>query len=546
LHSLKDSQDQPLYECWQDKHSIPPGQDWWKAIVKGIEDCQIFIFMLSRESAQNENCRAELSYARRRNRPILPIVLHNEFDYNPTTGKNDIVYWELLPPELNDIRAQFLFYEGAMFVKMLAEACAEFDRKGYRDIPAEPPTDPRESGQQPRDTASLYDQACDAALKMDLPTAERRFQQLIDWGDRHFTEDAYEWMQLLRDYSQLALMDERANTRHKIPALWATYRAKFPKPFIALFDPRDFRSRYDDPQPPPPPVRAQPVAPPPTDPARHAELVHSIIGRPFEWCPVTAGEVTIADGIGKKQVKPFWMAKYPVTNSQFKVFVEAGGYQERQWWTDLGWQAREQGWVWDGGKSDFVPGQQPWSKPRYWDDAKFNQDEQPVVGVSFWEGLAFANWLSAAVVRTGYIPSVGAQHAAPLPMTIRLPTEAEWQHAAQGDDGRIYPWGNNWDCARCTNSVSPCNNDKTTPVRYYGSKGASPFGVVDMAGNVWEWCLTEYDSGRNDDLNNSNRRVLRGGSWWNSNTNWFRCDYRSWSHPDVRVNNDGFRLSFSY
>src|SRR5690242_8538981 len=87
LRLLKNPDDTPVYDVWQDKTHIMPGDDWWRSIGQAIIDCQIFVFMVSAESCRNINCRAELSYARKRNRPVLPVVLENEFIYRPETGK---------------------------------------------------------------------------------------------------------------------------------------------------------------------------------------------------------------------------------------------------------------------------------------------------------------------------------------------------------------------------------------------------------------------------------------------------------------------------
>jgi formylglycine-generating enzyme required for sulfatase activity len=126
-----------------------------------------------------------------------------------------------------------------------------------------------------------------------------------------------------------------------------------------------------------------------------------------------------------------------------------------------------------------------------------------------------------------------------------LPTEDQWQYAAQGDDGREYPWGPKWDGSRCNNKVGQKGIGKTTPVRQYEGKGDSPFGVVDMAGNVWEWCLTDYDNKTNDVNSFANRRVLRGGSWNINSADFFRCVDRGWFDPLLRDNYFGFRVSRS-
>jgi formylglycine-generating enzyme required for sulfatase activity len=207
----------------------------------------------------------------------------------------------------------------------------------------------------------------------------------------------------------------------------------------------------------------------------------------------------------------YWISKYPITNGQFAKFIEAGGYKNQQWWTPAGWAQREK---------------DKWTEPRYWTYSQWNRAEQPVVGVSWYESVAFCLWLSDV---TGE--------------KIMLPTEEQWQYAAQGTDGREYPWGKQWDASRCNNNVDSKGIGKTSPVRQYEGKGDSPFGVVDMAGNVWEWCLTDYSNKTNNINNDATSRVIRGGSWYFDDSDWFRCDYRlDWNPLDGNLVS-GFRLS---
>lgn len=262
-------------------------------------------------------------------------------------------------------------------------------------------------------------------------------------------------------------------------------------------------------------LAAEAPAPPKPAPAKPTSV--ALLPAPFAWVEIPSGRGTMqTDESGVTLAIPterYWIAKYPVTNAQFRLFIEAGGYQTERWWTAAGWQERQR---------------EKWTQPRFWTDRDFNGAEQPVVGVSWFEAVAFCRWLSEA---TGE--------------DIMLPTQAQWQYAAQGDDGRAYPWGDAWDCKRCNNSVSPCDSRRTTPVRAYEGKGDSSFGVVDMAGNVWEWCLTDDDDGTNIVDSISNSRVLRGGSWYDDSTEYFRCVYRFGVSPDLWVNGWGFRLALS-
>jgi formylglycine-generating enzyme required for sulfatase activity len=222
----------------------------------------------------------------------------------------------------------------------------------------------------------------------------------------------------------------------------------------------------------------------------------TILPTPFDWIKIPG--------------KSYSIAKYPITNAQYAKFIEAEGYQNSNWWTNSGWAQCEK---------------RKWVEPRYWNDKEWNSAEQPVVGISWHEAVAFCHWVSAELQRN-----------------ILLPTEEQWQYAAQGDDNRTYPWGNDWNCENCNNSVKPCKSTTTTSVLYYEGKINSPFGVVDMVGNVWEWCLTDYMDRVNDINVNATLYTVRGGSWSNQTIDSFRCDCRDGYGPNLRYSSGGFRI----
>jgi formylglycine-generating enzyme required for sulfatase activity len=183
----------------------------------------------------------------------------------------------------------------------------------------------------------------------------------------------------------------------------------------------------------------------------------------------------------------FWIYKTPVTNAQYRQGVEAGTCT-------------------------------PPHKTKYYDNPAYAN--HPVVYVDWYQAKAYCEWVGG-----------------------RLPTEAEWEKAARGTDGRIYPWGNDWDENKLNSYEA--GPGRTTEVGSY-SAGASPYGALDMAGNVWEWTgslAKEYpyrvDDGR-EDMEADSNRVLRGGCWRNYRRR-SRCAARGDRPPDYFFSNLGFR-----
>lgn len=196
-------------------------------------------------------------------------------------------------------------------------------------------------------------------------------------------------------------------------------------------------------------------------------------------------------------VEPFAIARYPVTNAQYAVFVQATGREP----------------------------------PRHWEGSQPppHLANHPVVHVTWHDAVAYCRWLSQETGRE-----------------YRLPTEAEWERAARGaTDRREWPWGDEWDSERCNTAES--GPGTTTPVGVYPA-GASPEGVLDVAGNVWEWCSSlyrpyPYDAGDGrENTEAEGSRVLRGGSWNGIQTT-ARCAFRGRIHPDVRFGHVGFRCA---
>lgn len=517
LSLLKYDDGTPRYTTWQDKHNLPPASpNWWDAIVDAIEQCEIFVFNLSHASLQSEICRAELEYARKRNRPIIPVVLDGEFFLNAETGRWDLpqATWALVPEWLK--QAQFLFYVAGEFCDKFQEAVAVFERNWPRDIPAPRPLNP-DSKSVHGSNHALYDAACDYARRLALTDAEKHFDVLVRRNDSDYEEAAAWWLQVIRTYAELIELDDRHSASFVFKKKWTAYSALFPREFLdePIFDPKGFAKREQTSSAAVAPSSAASFTAPPVVQSTRLRSI-DLLPAPFAWIEIPGGRGTMQTNESNVALaiptERYWIARYPVTNAQFALFVEAGGYSTERWWTVEGWKQRQKN---------------RWTQPPYWTYSDWNDAEQPVIKVSWYEAVAFCLWLSDV---TGE--------------KIMLPTEAQWQYAAQGDDGRAYPWGEEWDSKRCNNNVDGKGIRKPTPVRRYEGRGDSPFGVVDMAGNVWEWCSTAYESDKND-LNGTDVRMLRGGSWYDHSTFKFRCDSRIRGLPDLRNLNWGFRLALS-
>ncbi|MHB9132966.1 MAG: formylglycine-generating enzyme family protein [Armatimonadota bacterium] len=169
----------------------------------------------------------------------------------------------------------------------------------------------------------------------------------------------------------------------------------------------------------------------------------------------------------------FWVYKYPVTVAQYRAFCEANGRE----------MPPEPEWGW--------------------------QDDHPMVNVTWDDAQAYATWAG-----------------------VSMPDEDQWEKAARGDDARLWPWGNDAEAARCVNAA---NSKSTQPVGSH-PEGASPYGVMDMAGNVWEWCTTRlgalevampaHAAAQRRSPAPRSLHVLRGGSWLSGYVEYLRCAYR--------------------
>ena len=256
----------------------------------------------------------------------------------------------------------------------------------------------------------------------------------------------------------------------------------------------------------------------------------------FDWVTIPGGEFIMGSDTKydpeasqnempqhKLYLAEYRIARVPVTVAQFAQFASATGYRTR---------AEQEGgaWVWNGSGFDWVEGAN-WQHPRGPGDRVANQPSHPAATLSWHDAQAFCRWAG-----------------------VRLPTEAEWEKAARGTDGRIWPWGDN----PPDDTLCNFNNrvGTTTPVGSY-VEGKSPYGMLDMAGNVWEWVSSlwgmrentpdygypyDRDDGReHPEEPDAVMRVLRGGAW-DQKRGRVRCASRGMCDPSHSADVGGFRV----
>jgi serine/threonine-protein kinase len=229
-----------------------------------------------------------------------------------------------------------------------------------------------------------------------------------------------------------------------------------------------------------------------------ADQIRTLIGPDGkEYVQVPAGEFQMGGAENdsptrRVYVDGFYISRHPVTNAEYHAFAEATGYR----------------------------------RPEYWKDGIYPdwQADHPVTYVNWHDAAAYCRWVGG-----------------------RLPTEAEWEKAARGTDGRRYPWGGAFDTTRCNSREGA--KEGTSTVGRYSPSGDSPYGVSDMAGNVWEWVLDWWVALESDTSLQQNpmgpaagkTKVIRGGSYLNAES-LVACHARDHARPEVGAVNYGFRV----
>jgi formylglycine-generating enzyme required for sulfatase activity len=434
-----------VHNVWYDRR-LHAGMKWWEEIQKRIAWCDGFIYLLSPESIESEYCQKEFKIARDTGKHIFPVLIHPEVD---------------LPEELKHIHyADLTKGLTTNTVKTLLNAIYIAERR--QDDTHEHDDDILSTINRPlkpvvSGSSALQPSPIPVALpatSVDPVILMKKVGEALD--ERNYDLVVFLIKQAKENGCKIRFINLEAMLREAEAELerqaYLREAERLYRPIVAMVNDRVMRKQGAE------AFRKFREKFPDYDPETIAPFCSTELLPMLEWCDIPAGEVMIqyAHRPVTYYVESFRISKYPITNSQYQLFVSAkDGYCLPKWW-DFSAQARQ----WRN--------QNPLPKT-----PKFSWGDHPRANVSWYEATAFCNWLTH---RTG--------------MKIKLPTEQLWQRAAQGDDDRPYPWGNKYYKTRCNTRESQIRT--TTPVTKY-DKGASPFGVFDMAGNVWQWCdSTDY------------------------------------------------------
>lgn len=479
------------HEVWYDQR-LYAGQHWWKEILRRLEWCDVFIYLLSKDSIASKYCRQELVIARKFGREVIPVLIEASAE---------------IPVDLEDVHYVDMCNKfDAENVSVLHNSLWVIERELNRRGRVKQQTKKLSTSElsspvvESNDTISLgarafeegrYDEAVLLFSQAKAKGFESRFinlDKLLAAAEKAVAEQTYR-IEQERDYMQIQELFQFETMRDIACEALADFHKVYP-----TYDPEGLADY------------CKPIL---IDPPVKKEIPDNLLPM-LKWCKIPGGITHVADlGVesgrlngDSVRLQSFYMSKYPVTNLQFQKFIDdkEGGYCNPYWWQ---FSAHSIAW--------FEEHSEPLA-------SRYDGDDRPRENVNWYEAMAFCNWLS--------------HHAG---FTITLPTVAHWQRAAQGDDDRFFPWGNIFTDDRCNTFESQIK--MTTSVTAY-DKGVSEYGVYDMSGNVWEWCL---DRAEPEDSTLDYRRAVIGGSFV-SPASRAQSSFRYFLKPEVRYSSIGIRL----
>jgi formylglycine-generating enzyme required for sulfatase activity len=494
------------HDVWLD-HRLYAGQQWWKEILRRLDWCEGFIYLLSPDSVQSEYCRREFEIAMKLGRHIFPVLIHAQTEVpvelaevqyvDMTKGRTH----ESVKTLLNSIYvAEMQMQQSTIEMQTPVSAIESHHVEQPSAAPANLVGEIASAMENGHFDRAIY--LIKQAMNENINSPYIDFEVLLREAEIDL-ERITKVKQAQRDYRQIVELVKRPRTRQVGCGAFEAFLHDFPN-----YDPDNIISYCPD------ITKGDPLPPDADGDGIPDEEEDGVPKLPMlEWINIPGGIVTLDKSIqgteppeSEKTVSEFFISKYPVTNKQFQVFVDdQNGYADPRWW-----QFSEESRKWHAEHK----------KPR---NAQFRGDERPRETVNWYEATAFCLWLSSR-----------------MNLDITLPTEWEWVQAARGSDNRVFPWGDEVDLDACNTSESKIK--MTTSVTRF-VKGVSPYAVYDMAGNVWEWCLNTAKHDTDLDCHGEIKRAVQGGSYLGP-IDRARISFGYYIHPRAAFGSVGFRLVY--
>jgi len=472
-----------MHDVWYDQR-LHVGQRWWNEIMRRLQWCDGFVYLLSPESIASRYCQKEVEIARRLNKQIFPVAIQpnleipgilREFQYEDLSQGLDV----------NSVKSLLsaLYTAERTLVRQTKEIAPVFTDNDYDAFEQLNNVGTKGQTEALIDIINQIGAAMDEAnydmavflikqlMKNDVDSHFINLEELLEEAEHELEKQAY-----LRqaEHSYRAI---KALLQHKSTLSVGIASFKQFKKSYGDYDPENIESLYQD---------------------RLGTADEQIVE---DWCDIPAGISMIVheNTMRRVRLKRFEISKYPITNRQFQYFIDApDGYHHGRWW-----RFSRQAFQWHSLHPTPLPQQ--------------NRDNHPRSNICWYEAVAYCKWLSS---KTSY--------------DIKLPTAVEWQRAARGDNRYIYPWGNDFNPEYSNTKESQLSG--TTAVDSYPI-GISPFRVWDMSGNVWEWTRSTLQHPDADKV----QIVVKGGAFL-SPPERATIDFQYGFSPEYRYNSIGFRI----
>lgn len=497
----------PQYKKWTDKMLVPQ-DEWWPQIERMIDNCAVFINLVSPHSLRSKYCQEELRLAREKNKAILNVLIAP-------------VPPEEMPPEIGE--RQYIDMSAGLTTRSLAylnNALHHLEREySANGIAGTLLRQPAPQPARPTNTIAVLLEVMQAYNEHRYDDAQRELDKLSNLSpeEDNFIYQRYVSIrakvqrglqqtqqrvqqQLVKDKYQLIVMylkNEDTETRKEGIALFREFYKQHPD-----YDYLDIAGR----------LRLRPPTAPVEAPApRRATIKTPLAQLDFRLIPagdavVKLGQKSTTGKFTTAAVPAFYMAQYPLTNQQAKTWrTDPKGFANPDWWS-------------------FSPFAQEWrnlnSKPMIVQAAP-NGPLLPFTNISWYEAMALCRYLSSI-----------------LGFTVQLPTRAQRIRAARGDEARAFAWLGEFTPNHANTKEGGIGD--LTDVTVYDELGKSAFsGISDLCGNCWEWCRDDDD--QQVDITTNHHRVMHGGAF-HSPTDRAHIDFYYAMSPSNLDKSIGLRL----